>query len=58
MFREVHRGIRHLNQFLRRRAVNRESGDAETGRDIFVAQQRVGRDPSAKFSGQLARLFH
>ena len=28
------------------------------GKQLFVAQQRVGRDPSAKFSGQLARLFH
>src|SRR3984957_6279020 len=48
MFREVHGGVRDLNEFLRSRAVQRETGDAETGRNIFIAQQRVGGGPTTR----------
>ena len=57
MFREVHRGVRDLNQFLRRGTVHRETGDAEAGGDIFVAQQRIGGDPAAQLAGELDGLL-
>ena len=57
MLREVHRGVRHLNQFLRRRAVDGEAGDAKAGGDVLVAQQRIGGDPAAQLAGELPRLL-
>ena len=41
MFREIHRRIRHLNELLRRRTMNRKAGDAETRGDVFIAKQRI-----------------
>ncbi len=55
---EVHRSIRHLDQFLRRRTVQRIAGNTEARTDIFLAQQRIGRYPTAQFGGQLPRVFH
>src|ERR1700693_4726307 len=57
MFREVHGGVRDLNQFLRSRAVQRETGNAETGRNIFVAQERIGGDPTTQLAGELYGLL-
>ncbi len=43
---------------MRRRTVERITGDAKTGADILLAQQRVGRYPAAKLARQLARMLH
>ena len=57
MLGKVHRGVRHLDELLRRGAVNRKGGDAEAGGDVLVAQQRIGGDPAAQFVGELASLL-
>src|SRR5271155_6251173 len=57
VFREVHGGIRDLNQFLRSRAMQGESGDAKAGGNVLVAEQRIGSDPAAQFAGELDGLF-
>ena len=57
MLGKVHRGIRHLNEFLRRGTVHGKGGDAEAGGDVFVAQQRIGGDPAAQFVRELASLL-
>src|SRR6266852_1945302 len=38
--------------------MERITSDAETGADIFLAQQRVGRYPAAQLARQLARMLH
>src|SRR5580658_10498796 len=57
MFRQVHRRVRDLNEFLRRGAMHGETGDAEAGGNIFVAQERIGGDPASKFAGELYGLL-
>src|SRR5260221_9194150 len=38
--------------------MERIAGNAETGADVFLAQQRIRRYPPAELAGQLARVLH
>ena len=58
MLGEIHGGIGDLDEFLRRRAVQWIAGDTKAGADIFLAEKRIGGNPSTEFGGQLASLFH
>src|SRR5713226_8567363 len=58
MFRKIHRSVGHLDELLRRRAVERITRDAEAGADVFLAQQRIGGNPAAELTRQLPRMFH
>src|ERR1019366_5519149 len=63
VLRKVHRGIGHLYEFLRRRAMNRKGGDTEAGSDVLVSQQGIGGEPAAKCIRELpglldCRLWH
>jgi hypothetical protein len=48
MLGEIHRSVGNLDEFLRRGAVQRITGDAEAGADIFLAQQGIGGNPTAQ----------
>ena len=43
---------------MRCRAVHRKGGNTEAGRDVLVAQQRIGSNPAAQLARKLARLLH
>src|SRR5437667_2972207 len=58
MLREVHRGVGHLDELLRDRAVQGEAGDAEAGGDVLFAEEGIGGDPTAKLHGELAGVLH
>ena len=58
MLREIHRGVGDLNQFLRRRAVQRIAGDTEAGGDILLAQQGYRRKPSRAACWPVGGLLH
>src|SRR5262249_43095708 len=58
MLREVHRSVCDLDQFLRRGAVQRITGDAEARGNILLAKQRVGGNPAAQLRSKLASLLH
>ena len=38
--------------------MERIARDAETGTDVFFAQQRIGGYPAAELAGQLPRVLH
>src|SRR5713101_4402971 len=57
VLREIHRSVGYLNEFLRRRAMERITGDAEAGGDAFLAKQRVRGNPRAQLGGKLAGVF-
>src|SRR5271154_163550 len=57
VFGQVHRKIRDLNQFLQRGTMHGETGDAEAGGNILVAEKWIGSDPAAKFAGELDGLL-
>src|SRR5258708_38972459 len=38
--------------------MERIAGNAETGADVFLAQQRIRRYPAAELAGQLARMLY
>ena len=56
MLGKIHRSVGDLNQFLGSGTVQRKCRNAETGRHVFVAQDRIGANPRAQFRGQLVAL--
>src|ERR1700674_3082240 len=57
MLGKIHRGIRDLDQLLRRRSVGRKRCYSKAGCDVLLPQHGVGGDPGAQLRGQLMTLL-